>query len=209
MNDKEFEVALVDAAFALGAEAGWSRVSPAAAARHAGLDLVKARAMFPCTGKILKKFGRQADAFALTGAAEQGDVRDRLFDILLRRFDYLQARRAGVVALMRHLPACPPLAVALAGMNLVSMGWLLEGAGVDATGFSGALKKRGLLAVWLYAMRAWAEDESPDMTATMAAVDTALARAETFALRFSPARPKAAEPDPEPPAPEVEPPAAT
>lgn len=200
MSDQEFEAALVDAAFALGAEAGWSRVSAAAAARHAGLDLARARFLFPCTGTVLKKFGRQADAFALTGATTSGSTRDRLFDILLRRFDFLQVRRAGVVALMRHLPACPPLAVALAEMNIASMGWLLEGAGVDATGLRGMLKKRGLLAVWLCGLRAWAEDESQDLSATMAAVDQALARVESFALRFAPSRPA----EPEPPAPEAE-----
>ena len=184
MNDPDFEVALVDAAFALGAEQGWSSVSPAAAARHAGLDLPRTRLLFPCTGAILKKFGQQADASALTYLAADGSVKDRLFDILLRRFDYLQARRTGVVALTRYLPFCPPLALALAEMNIASMGWLLEGAGVGATGVSGALKKRGLLVVWLYALRVWTTDESPDLTATMAAVDTALAKADGLLARF-------------------------
>lgn len=205
MTDQEFEVALVDAAFALGGEAGWSRVSSAAAARHAGLDLAKARGMFTCTGTILKKFGHQADAFALTGAATGGSVRDRLFDILLRRFDYLQVRRAGVAALMRHLLVCPPMAVALAEMNIASMGWLLEGAGVDATGIRGAVKKRCLLAVWLYSLRVWAEDDSPDLTATMAAVDTALARAEGYVLRLSPSS-RPVEPEQQAHVPEAEPP---
>lgn len=187
MTGQALEIALVDAAFSLGGEAGWAHVSPAAAARHAGLDLAQARALFPNNFKILRQFGRQADAAALTGALSDGSARDRLFDILLRRFDYLQERRAGVLALMRFLPACLPLAIALAEMNIASMGWLLEGAGVDATGVSGLLKKRGLLAVWLYGLRAWADDESPDLTATMAAVDKALARAEGFATRFTPA----------------------
>lgn len=184
MNDPDFERALVDAAFALGAQQGWSSVSPAAAARHAGLDLPRARRLFPCTGVILKKFGQQADSFSLTNLAADGSVRDRLFDILLRRFDYLQVRRDGVVALTRYLPFCPPLAIALTEMNISSMGWLLEGAGVKATGLSGALKKRGLLVVWLYALRVWTADESPDLTATMAAVDAALARADGLLLRF-------------------------
>ena len=128
-------------------------------------------------------------------------MRDRLFDILLRRFDFLQTRRPGVLALMKALPSCPPLAVALAEMNIASMGWLLEGAGVDATGLTGAVKKRGLLAVWLYGLRAWAEDESVDLTATMAAVDSALARAERFATRFSTEPAPKAAPEPELPAP--------
>lgn len=185
MNDQEFEAALIDSAFALGAEQGWSGVSPAAAARRAGLDLSRARLLFPCTGVILKKFGREADAFALTGLLAEGSVKDKLFDILLRRFDYLQARRAGVVALTRYLPFCPPLTLALAEMNVLSMGWLLAGAGVDATGLTGGIKKRGLLVVWLYALRAWVKDESPDLTATMAAVDTALAKLDGFTNRFS------------------------
>lgn len=201
MSDQDFEAALIDAAFALGAQAGWRHVSPAAAARHAGLDLVRARALFPCTGTILKKFGRLADAAALSHALQEGSVRDRLFDSLLRRFDFLQARRPGVLALMKALPSCPPLAVALAEMNIASMGWLLEGAGVDATGLTGVVKKRGLLAVWLYGLRAWAADESLDLTATMAAVDSALARAERFAARFSTEPAPKAAPEPELPAP--------
>jgi hypothetical protein len=184
MSDPDFDTALITAAFALGAERGWRHVSPAAACRQAGLDLAKGRAAYPCTGAILKKFGQMADAYALTGALAEGSVRDRLFDILLRRFDFLQGYRAGVLALLRALPFCPPLALVMTELNIASMGWLLEGAGVDATGLRGALTKRGLLAVWLYGLRAWADDDSADLTATMAAVDKALARADGLASRL-------------------------
>ena len=193
MNDMDFDTALITAAFSLGAEKAWRHVSPAAAARHAGLDLAKARTAYPCTGAILKTFGKIADAVALSNALTEGSVRDRLFDILLRRFDYLQMHRPGVLALLRALPVCPPLAFVMAELNLASMGWLLEGAGVDATGLRGALAKRGLLVVWAYGVRAWAEDDSEDLTATMAAVDKALARAESIVNRFS-AKPRG-EPD--------------
>jgi ubiquinone biosynthesis protein COQ9 len=199
MDDSAFDTALVDAAFALGAEKGWRHVSAAEAARHAGLDLAKARLRFPTGGSILRQFGRLADAAALKGALDEGSVRDKLFDILLRRFDYMQSHRAGVLALLRALPACPPLALALAEFNLTSMGWLLAGAGVDATGLRGAARKRGLLLVWLYGVRTWARDESEDLTATMAAVDKALARAEAFATRGS-APPKASSAETTPPA---------
>lgn len=185
MTDQKFDDALIDAAFALGAERGWIGVSPAAAARHAGLDLAQARASFACTAEILRRFGQRADAVALTDALTDGSVRDRLFDILLRRFDYLQGYRAGVLALLRYAPFNPPLALALAEMHLVSMGWLLEGAGVDATGIGGAVKKRGLLAVWAYAARAWAQDDSVDLAHTMAAVDKGLAQAESLVDRLS------------------------
>jgi hypothetical protein len=209
MTDSTFETSLVKAAFALGAEKGWRHVSAPAAAHYAGLELAQARTAFPCTGTILKKFGQMADTVALTGVLADGSVRDKLFDILLRRFDFLQAHRAGVLALLKFLPACPPLAVLLAELNLASMGWLLEGAGVDATGLRGALKKRGLLLVWAYGLQAWARDGSEDLSATMAAVDKALARAEGFATRYTaPATPEAAPETPPAttPSPEEEPP---
>jgi hypothetical protein len=61
------------------------------------------------------------------------------------------------------------------------MRWMLEAAGVSTAGLRGALRVRGLMAVWLWALRAWERDESADLSGTMAALDTALRRAETAA----------------------------
>jgi hypothetical protein len=187
MSDSEFDAALVAAAFELGAAAGWRTVTAAAAAKRAGLDLAVARTRFGHPAKILIKFGRLADAAAITGVPADGSVRDKLFDILMRRFDFLQAHRAGVLALLRGLPLEPGFAVVLAQGNAESMGWLLEAAGVSAGGIAGQLRRAGLGAVWAYGVRAWTNDETADLTATMAAVDTALNRADMIAARFSPA----------------------
>jgi hypothetical protein len=65
------------------------------------------------------------------------------------------------------------------------MGWLLEGAGVSAHGVHGELRKRGLAAVWAWGVRAWLRDETEDLSATMAAVDTALIRADQIAARLN------------------------
>jgi len=189
MTDADFDLSLVGAAFALGAEEGWCKVSAAAAARRAGLDLARARERFAMPGAILRKFGELADIAAVRGAMTEGLVRDRLFDILMRRFDFLQAHRAGVVALLKVLPAEPALALSLARGTLASMGWLLEAAGVESKGFRGELRRRGLGLVWAYGVQAWLRDESTDLTATMAAVDTALNRADSIASRFTAATP--------------------
>jgi hypothetical protein len=185
MTDAEFDAALVAAAFSIGAGRGWRFVSAAAAARDGGLELGRARARFVGPGAVLRRFGELADEHALTGALTEGPVKDRLFDILLRRVDFLQMHRAGVVALLRGLPLDAPLAAWLERENRRSMGWMLEGAGVSATGLRGELRKRGLMAVWAWGIRAWLRDESEDLSATMAAFDVALARAEQVALRFS------------------------
>lgn len=197
MDNRDFDRALIAAAFGIAAERGWHAVSPAAAARAAGLPLALARRRFPGRAAILLRFGRLADEAALDGLSMDGSVRDRLFDMLMRRFDALQANRAGVLALFGALPFDPPAALMLACLTRRSMAWLLEAAGASAAGPRGALRTKGLVAVWLWAMRAWRSDESEDLSATMAALDTALGRAEQAAGWLDgAARPAAAEETP-------------
>lgn len=214
MTDAEFDKALIGAAFARAAEVGWNRVSVPAVARTAGLDLAQARERFPARAAILLRFGRLADQAALTQAPAEGTVRDRLFYLLMQRIDVLQSHRAGVLALMRALPGRPPAVLLLACATRRSMRWLLGAAGVSTAGLRGELRVKGLCAVWLCAMRAWQRDETEDMSVTMAAVDTALQRAERLASWFGggSARPRPAEPEdataappdlPESPAPEA------
>jgi hypothetical protein len=181
MTDTEFESALVSAAFALAGEQGWRRVSVAAAARHGKLDLARARRRYRSVMAIVLDFGRLADAAALDDAMTDGSVKDRLFDVLMRRVDFLQNHRAGVIALMRMAPFDPGLSLVLARATLQSMGWMLEAAEISARGGRGALRARGLVAVWAWTIRAWLQDDSDDLSMTMAALDAALTRADQVA----------------------------
>ncbi|MFO1028079.1 MAG: TetR family transcriptional regulator [Acetobacteraceae bacterium] len=181
MNDTDFDSSLIAAAFRIAGREGWMRVSVVAACREAGLPLARARTRFPSRGHILVRFGQMADQHALTDAAADGPIRDRLFDLLMRRFDALNAHRDGVKALMRALPFDPATAMLLACATGNSMRWMLQAAGVTATGPRGDLQAKGLTAVWLWVLRTWEQDESEDLSQTMAAVDQALGRAEWFA----------------------------
>ena len=135
MDDAAFDNALIAAAFQLAAEQGWRRVSVVAAARAAGLPLARARERFPGRSAILLRFGRLADQAALAEAPSEGPVRDRLFDLLMRRIDALQTHRAGVLALLRALPAEPPIALLLALATRRSMRWMLAAAGSPPAAF--------------------------------------------------------------------------
>jgi len=68
------------------------------------------------------------------------------------------------------------------------MAWMLEAAGLGAGGLAGLARAKGLTAVWLATIRAWADDDSVDLGPTMAALDRALDRAEQVAraLRLDP-----------------------
>lgn len=199
MDDAEFDRALIAAAFQVAAEKGWRSLSVGAAARAAGLPLARARERFPGRAAIWLKFGRLADQSALEQAPSDGPVRDRLFDLLMRRIDALQTHRAGVLALLRALPTEPPTALLLALATRRSMRWMLDAASIPTAGLSGELRIRGLMAVWLWTVRAWRADETEDLSATMAALDAALHRAEQAAEWLGwRARPTPEEPSPEP-----------
>jgi AcrR family transcriptional regulator len=181
MSDTSDAVKLITAALRIAAERGWSSVSVALAAREAGVGLAWARGEFPSRASILLALGRSADQAALAEPPDQGSTRDRLFDLLMRRIDALQTHRAGIVAVLRGLPADPATALTLACATRRSMRWMLDTVGVPTSGLFGELRVRGLVAVWLWTIRAWERDESEDMGATMAALDTALTRAESLA----------------------------
>ena len=187
MDDDAFDAAVVKAAFDMAAGEGWRGMTVAEAARAAGLDLPRVRTRFPSQGALLLRFGAMADRNALGIADEEADPRERLFDMVMRRFDTLQQHRDGVLALMQALPADPGLSLLLYGATLRSMNWLLGGAGVPASGLGGALRTHGLLAVWLSALRAWQRDDSTELSGVMAALDKGLTRA-VEAERWLPGR---------------------
>jgi ubiquinone biosynthesis protein COQ9 len=181
MNDSEFDAALVTAVLAEAGLRGWRGASLVEAAREAGLDLARVRTRFPTKLTVLMRFGTMADQAALTDAPAVGAVKDRLFDMIMRRFDVHQAHRAGVLAVLDAAAVDPALGLFLGRLSARSMAWLLEGAGLSATGLRGVLRAQGLLAVWLWSVRAWREDDSADLAATMTAVDKALDRAGQLA----------------------------
>lgn len=178
MDDSELDRALIAAAFEQAAVTGWRRLNLVEAANTAGLPLDRVRTRFPGRLAVLLRFGLMADQAALAQAPSEPLVRDRLFDLVMRRLDVLQKHRAGVLALLRAIPTEPALALLLTAATGRSMAWLLEAAGVSTSGVRGRLRVSGLVGAWLYTVRAWRSDESADMAATMAALDKALDRAE-------------------------------
>ena len=194
----DFDRAVIQAAFRQAALRGWAEVNVAEAARDAGLDLPRVRARFPGRAAVLLRFGVMADQLALTGGAD-GAPRERLFDMVMLRFDALQRHRTGVLALLSALRTDPATGLLLYGATLRSMKWLLDGAGIPTQGLTGALRVHGMQALWLYALRAWETDDSPDLSQTMAALDRGLdraAQAEGMLPGRPPVSPLATEPPP-------------
>ncbi len=169
---------------ALVAEQGWQAVQLPDVASAAGMPLEEFSREYWTKTDLLLAFQRRIDEQVLAGTEPPDDTespRDRLFDVLMRRFDMLLPYKEGLVRLSRDLPRDPFAALTLARRMKQSMSWMLAAAGVRENGICGALSAKGLMAVWLYSARIWLTDDSPDMAKTMAGLDKALAKAESAA----------------------------
>ncbi len=166
------------------AEHGWHGVTLTDVAEAAGMPFDDFSRTYWNKTDLLTAFQKRIDAQVLaeTGPPdEEESPRDRLFDILMRRFDALQPYKAALRRLGRDLPRDPIAALVWARGLKQSMSWILASAGLGGNRICGHFTAKGLIIVWLFADRAWLSDESADMAKTMAALDKALARAETVA----------------------------
>lgn len=181
---------IVDTALSLAAEQGWRDTSLNTIADGAGVSLSELHKHYRSRVAILVAYVERIDGAVLAGgtkADRQDTPRDRLFDVLMRRFDALKPHKAGVRAVLRDLGRDPLSLVCLLPCFARSMAWTLEAAGIGSGGVRGRLRARGLGVVYLSALRAWFEDETDDMAKTMVALDRALDRADS-AVRSAPFR---------------------
>ncbi len=194
-DDGDMRRRVIEAALALAADRGWRRVSLPEIAAQAGLAAEQVRAAFPSKSAIVNGLLRSVDeAVVAGGPADAGDsARDRLFDVLMRRFDALAPYKAGLGAILGDACVRPVTGLCALPRFLCSMALMLETAGLSARGIAGALRAKGLALIYANALRVWLGDDSPDLAKTMAALDRGLRRAETLAaLCLGPAARQAA-----------------
>ncbi|MBL6454076.1 TetR family transcriptional regulator [Belnapia sp. T6] len=189
---QDTETRLVAGLWQVVAAHGWAGLSMRRVAAASGVAPAEIRRRCPTPHHLLLLHGRLVDQAVLEGvvpdAPDDNTPRDRVFDVMMRRIDALQPHRAGILRFMDDLRGDPLLALALLAALPGSMAWMLEAAGLGAGGIAGLARAKGLTAVWLAVLRAWAGDESADLGPTMAALDRALDRAERLAraLRLEP-----------------------
>lgn len=170
----------IDAALELAAEKGWAEISFEDIARVSGHGLADLRERFADKTDIIAAFGRRLDRKAAESAGYGADMprRDRLFDLLMERFDGLNEQRGGIVSFINTIRFDPKQVVIGLPHLARSMARMLEAAGIEAEGVIGAVKVAGLTALYLKTLRVWVEDDSVDLGKTMAALDQNLAKAE-------------------------------
>ena len=184
--------AVIEAAMKLAGETGWRDLSLADIAEEAKLKLSEVYPHFSSKSAILSAFARRIDQEVLAGeepGSRDGPARDRLFEVLMRRFDALQPYRKAIAAIALDQARDPFAAVC--GLHTLrrSMTCMLEAADLSAEGCRGLVRIKGLSLIYLATLRVFLKDESADLSKTMAALDKHLQRAEGLMGRFRPRGP--------------------
>lgn len=186
MNDVR-EKAL-DAFLGLIAEKGYANVALRDVAQAAGLGFSDLYGVYPDKISLAAAFMARIDAEVLAGTPSTVDPeetpRDRLFDVMMRRYDALRPHRAALRALRRAGTRDPVLAMGMGPGLRRSMAAMLEAASVASDGLPGALRQNGLLAIHYAVSRVFDRDETQDLSKTMAALDNRLKTAERWSQLF-------------------------
>src|SRR5580704_15587160 len=175
---------IVAALLALLAEKPIEQIGLAEIASEAGLTLTQLHGEFSSAIAIyaahLKAIDRAVLAEDLSDMADE-PLRERLFDVLMRRLEVMAPHREAVRSLLRSATRNPPLAMALNGLAVRSQQWMLTAAGITAAGPRGMMRAQGLALLFGSVLRTWVHDDDPGLARTMAALDRALARGQRFA----------------------------
>lgn len=184
MPKKDIKLQIVQAALDLAVEKGWAATTLRDIAARCDLSLPQLHDVVEDKVDILSLLGRVIDRRVLDEIDEPDpeiSPRDRLFDILMERYDILNDYREGIIAILSSFQCDPKQAVISLPHLARSMTWMLEAAGMETGGIRGAIKVAGLTGVYLKVLHSWKSDDSPDLSKTMASLDKALGRAEYVA----------------------------
>ena len=171
----------VRAALDLAKERSWGDIGLADIAGAANLSLADLRRDFSCKTGILRAFQAELDAEVLAkarAAAEAQSPRDRLFDLVMTRFEAMQPYKPALKRIAYYLCCRPGESATLLCSSLASQYWMLAGAGAKLDGPGGALRVAGLTAIYGKVFQVWLEDDTPSLDRTMAALDKRLGKGE-------------------------------
>jgi len=174
---------IIRAFMQLLAEKPIERIDLNEVAKRATVSLSRLREEFDSTLSILGAHMKDIDRAVLdAGDADMAEEppRDRLFDVLMRRLEALAPYKGSVGSLMRSAMCNPGLALALNGLGLRSMRWMLTAAGINTSGGKGAFRAQGLALIFARVLRVWVHDDDPGLARSMAELDRGLARGQSW-----------------------------
>jgi hypothetical protein len=184
MLDPNLRADLARAALAAAASTPWRDITLARLAVAAGRPLADfyGATLWEAVDCVEEGFDR---AIADGPLDPKQSVRDRLFDLIMRRFEAMEPYRAAVLGMEHGVDRDPTLIASAHQRNVRCARWVLAVAGLEADGMTGQARAQGLGVIIGQARAAWRGDDSGDFSKTMASLDKNLRRAEEMFGRWA------------------------
>jgi hypothetical protein len=167
------------AALELAASRAWSDIPLADIAAKAKLQLSDFHGVASREDLVEALDGYFDKAMSAEGVPDESSARERLFDVIMLRFEAMEPHRAGLTTIQKFRETSLTHLVNLPAHRHATAAWALASAGLDGdTGAPASLKRIAIAFVIAQTERAWRRETSGDFALTMAALDKGLRRAE-------------------------------
>jgi hypothetical protein len=187
MSDEQTKRSIMAAALELAAEALFETVSLRAICERAGVCLADCAASGMTRSRLVAMLDADLDRQMLEGAAELDlgqPPRDRLFEVVIGRFDAMEARRAAWTSILLAERGRPDEQARRVARRARTARWVLVAAGISGSGAGGAVRIAGLTRVLRLCESSWLQD-GPELSATMACLDRELAAGGRILARMA------------------------
>jgi AcrR family transcriptional regulator len=176
---------LIAQAMELAKTRPWREITLAEIATQAGIPLVDARKEFQAKAQILAAFSHAVDLAVLEKfpTLSQDAPRDRLFDVLITRFEVMQPYKQALKSIAGELGLDLGAALGHVRPAMKSIYWMLQAAGINGEGGMGLMRVKGVMAVYARVFPVWLDDDDAGLAKTMAALDRHLRRGESVIRR--------------------------
>jgi AcrR family transcriptional regulator len=168
---------VVEALMRLAAARPWDEIELPDIAAEAGLSLSTLRGLFPSKLAMLGGLTRLVDEAVMAGASDDlaGEpLRERMFDLVMRRLDAMAPYKAGLRRIMPVIRRDPLTLAALNRGAVNSWRYMLASAGIPTEDSLGSLRVQGAVLLMARVGETWLQDDEPELSKTMARLDREL-----------------------------------
>lgn len=180
INEKK----LINKGFALIKEIGWNNFDIKTLSKKEKISEEEINFFFSCKYSLIERFTKMIDSEVESNLSfdemKESSVKDNLFEVIMLRFDVMEPYKIALSKLIKSATKNPALFSVISKNVINSMDFYLEisnsykGLTIDL------FKKNFLFIIYSYTFKIWLEDNSDDLSKTMAALDKSLSIADNL-----------------------------
>ena len=180
---------LIILGFKLIEKKGWSYFSLKNLAKENKSDLESIKIFFKNKSQFLESFSEMIDNKVLANIDKdefnKNSIKDNLFELIMLRFENLNHYKTGLKILLSDLKKSPVELKKIMRKVLDSMDLFLEIANVKNNYLMDFIKVNIIFIIYSYVFNVWLDDQSSEMSKTMAELDKWLSKAEFYGKKIN------------------------